>query len=59
MTDDDDHQREIHAHRLGRRIDRLFLLECWRLRLDPDFAILALLDAIANTPITKTEELSR
>jgi hypothetical protein len=57
MTDDD--HRELHAWWLGRLADRLFVAACRRRGLDPYFAILAPLDAITNTPITKTEELSR
>jgi len=51
MTTED--RRELRSLLLGRRIDRLFLLECWRLRLDPYYAIEAPLDAIIGTP-TKT-----
>ena len=57
MTDDD--HRELHAWRLGRFADLLFVAACRRRGLDPYFAILAPLDAIANTPITKTKEPSR
>ena len=57
MTDDD--HRELRAWRLGRSADRLFAAACRRRGLDPYFAMLAPLDAIATTPITKTEEPSR
>jgi hypothetical protein len=57
MTPDD--HREIRAWWLGRLADRLFAAACRRRGLDPYFAILAPLDAITGTPITKTEELSR
>ena len=57
MTDDD--HRELRAWWLGRLADRMFTAACRRRGIDPYFAILAPLDAIAGTPITKNEEVSR